>query len=201
MTRPVPVHGPCRPARIAILLVASGVLLPASEGAAQGATSDEALRMIVETAYRSAGAASFGRKQSFTARDWADSVRLIRVVRDETPILGVPDLRTSQLEIVGIARKDEIFAVTGTRHVAPASGTAGAGEWYELRLIDDRTGWLLATPVDAAPFAEEMNADPVPNAPDGRLVALIVLVGLPVMLAVVLVLLGKASGGDGIDAS
>jgi hypothetical protein len=192
-------HGSSRHGRIAVLLVASGIVLPvAIARAVQEMTSDGALRTIVETAYRGVGAASFGRKQSFRTKDWPDDARLIRITRDETPILGVPDLRTTQLEIVGIARSGEIFEVVGTRRVAAASaGRAGAGEWFKVRLIDDRTGWLLAGPLDArSTFAEDVEPDAAPpGRGDGRLVALSILISFPAMLVMLLVLLARAGAG------
>jgi hypothetical protein len=110
---------------------------------------DDAIDRII-TAYREKYGTTEGqRRQSFSPQEWPEGPgEFLRVERNDLLILHEPGLTQPQLNILGIAKRGEVFQNLGCQQrltlINPlGGGVDDNGIWCKVRLIDGREGWLF----------------------------------------------------------
>ena len=114
-------------------------------------TVEEVNKRIVEQLFQATGERDVPRRQSFSATDWPDGKTLVRVLQDNVPILGAPNLNAPKLDVLGVARQGEIFALVNQKRmlslVNPLSSVPDqSGVWYNVAQLEGKQGWIFAHP-------------------------------------------------------
>ncbi len=88
------------------------------------------------------------RSASFDVKDWPQGTALIRAARGNLPILARPSLTERELQVVGIASADELFASLGCQQIMmlfnPLGKVSDSGIWCHVQLLDGKQGWIMA---------------------------------------------------------
>jgi len=173
--------------------------------------ASQALRLL-RLALQDAGFKFPAHRSSYATADWSAAAGLVRIGDEPQLMLGAPTFGGEVLTIAGLLDSSEVLAVVGRRTVALIDNPLGHGPsanglWLNVSTLDQRVGWIFATPHGEAALAEEISRpqpkllpEPIRPTADGEWLRPVLLTAVGLLIVVVLTRKASTPTGPRTDS-